>query len=75
MTLNSVLTDKTLWYSEIALYITNTVKYGSNEHAFNENLTVKKKILSPHSIFFFISMLAVKKFACNKQIWMSLQFR
>ena len=46
-----------------------TVKYGSNEHACNENSPVKKKIPSPFSILFFISILAVKKFACNKQIW------
>ena len=52
-----------------------TVKYGSYEQAFNENLSVKKYVLGPLSIFFIISILAVKKFACNKQICMPLQLR
>ena len=56
-------------------YFVSTVKYGSNEHAFNKNSSVKKWIFSPLTIFFFISIMAAKKFACNKQIWMSLQFR
>ena len=46
----------------------SSVKYGSNEHARKENSPVKKLILSPLSIFFFIFILTEKKFACNKQI-------
>ena len=46
----------------------STVKYGFYEHACKENLPLK---MDPHSLSllsFFLFKLAVKKFACNKQI-------
>ena len=59
-----------LWYDGINVKKlrkneTHSVKYGSNKHACNENSPLKKKIHSPLSIFFSISILPVKnKFGC-----------